>query len=107
MVWLLISAVAALLASACLGVFWSRVRGTVADWLREHGYDRSFVMAAWIQLDRVAAGVHSEVYLQGHHQPAIRVSVKVVSFGEIDDPVLRAALATRQQVRLDILPIVQ
>lgn len=101
--WLAASVAAALLA----GAFWDDIREGVAAGLRDFGLNRSVLMDAWIQLDRLVGHVRSRVFVKTKKGKVIEISERTFSLDEIDDPEIRRVLRNSRHYKKNVLELIE
>lgn len=107
MYWQVVLAIATAVVGAFLAVkFWDTIRETVAKWLRVCGWEKSVLMDAWIQLDRLISGVRCKIFFKKRTQE-LKVFEETYTIDEIDDPDVLAELEKRGFVERNVMTYIQ
>jgi len=80
-----------LLAGAAVVVFWDEISNTVSAWLRENGYEESWLMRAWVVLDNTVSAIRSRVYVRLRNGAQEEIQERCISRDQLD-PETRAML---------------
>ncbi len=102
MIFLVAGLIAAALGAGAAITFWDTVRAAITGWLHRHNLDKSALMEAVIQFDRLAVGVRRRIKVRTYRGPEI-ISEEHLAIDQIDDPSLRALIQQHSQVDVDIL----
>jgi hypothetical protein len=101
-IFLVAGVIAAVIGAGAVVTFWDSVRNLITGWLRQRGLEKSALMEAVIQFDRLAVAIRRRVKVKTRSGVEI-ISEERLSIEQIDDPHLRTLVALHGQVDVDIL----
>jgi hypothetical protein len=102
-IFLVAGIIAAVAGAGATITFWDSVRSAITGWLRRNGLDKSALMEAVIQFDRLAVGIRRRIRVKTPRRGVEVISEERLSIDQIDDQSLRALVARHSQVDVDIL----
>ena len=102
MIFLVAGLIAAALGAGVAITFWDSIRTAVTGWLHQHDLEKSALMEAVIQFDRLAVGVRRRIKVRTYRGTEI-ISEEHLAIDQIDDPNLRALVQQHSQVDVDVL----
>jgi hypothetical protein len=107
MIWYLVAAAVAAVGAALTVSLWHDISDRVASWLRDQGLEKSSLMDAWVLLDKTVSGVRAKLRLvtrqHGSHEVVLERTYRL---DQIDDPDVRALLASRSMAQFNVLDLV-
>lgn len=107
MYWQILMAVSAVaFGTLFLVSFWDEIRESVAKKLRNIGWEKSYLMDAWIHLDRIASGIRCKFFLKNKKQE-IKLFEKKYLIEEIDDPEVLDELKKRGLIEKNIMTYIE
>lgn len=75
----------AIFSVVAVGVYWTKIRERVANWLHRHGLEKSALMEAWVQADRAVSRIRAKVLVRTWDQKVHVVATETYSLDEVDD----------------------
>lgn len=94
-----------LFGAAAVGVcvYWTGIRERVADWLHRRGLEKSALMEAWVEADRLVSRIRTKILVRTWDSQVHVVATETYSIEEVDDPDVLRQINRDGTVRTSIL----